>query len=501
MGDSRGFIKVRKQDVVANRSVVDRLTDWDDVHMRVGIDQELDIAIPQSSRCMDCGVPFCHFSCPLGNLIPEFNDLIYKNMFHQAFERLEQTNNFPEFTGRLCPALCEFGCVLGSIDPSVTISSIERIISDVAFAREYVKPQPPDQVSGKTVAVVGSGPAGLAASQQLARVGHTVVVFEKDEKAGGLLRYGIPNFKLEKSLIDRRLEQLIAEGVSFRTGIKVGDTGENSISYSELRSSFDAVLIATGANIPNDLKLPGRNLSGIHFAMDYLPNATRQALGELRDSDELITAAGKNVLIIGGGDTGSDCLGTALRQGAKSVTMLQVLPKPPTERANHQPWPMYATLDKDSTSVEEGKTTGKLNLLFETTATEFLGGENGQVVGVVIENVKQSQNSGFVPVPGTRKEIPVDLVLISVGFSGPDVVDLVAQTEIEVTERGLVKRGDAFQTSLPDVFVAGDAGRGQSLIVWAIAEGRSAAKAIDEYLTGSSELSASITASSGPLRK
>ncbi|MDR2082279.1 MAG: glutamate synthase subunit beta [Candidatus Ancillula trichonymphae] len=501
MGDLRGFIKIRERDVIANRTVSARLADWGDVHTCVDVDQELGIARPQGSRCMDCGIPFCHFSCPLGNLIPEFNDLVYNDKFRQAFERLSQTNNFPEFTGRLCPALCEYGCVLGSIDPSVTICNTERIISDVAFAREYVQPHPPEQVSGKTVAVVGSGPAGLAAAQQLARAGHTVVVYEKDEKVGGLLRYGIPSFKLEKSIIDRRVEQLIAEGVRFRTGIKVGGAAENDISFHEFRSGFDAVLLAIGAGVPNDLQLPGRDLSGIYFAMDYLPNAARSALGELQDADERITAENKNVLIIGGGDTGSDCLGTALRQGAKSITMLQVLPKPPSARASNQPWPMYATVDKDSTSVEEGRTTGKLDLLFETTASRFLGDDNGRVVGAVIERVEQDENGRFVAVPGTEKEIPVDLVLISVGFRGPDVADLIAQTEIELTENALIKRGDAFATTLPDFFVAGDAGRGQSLVVWAIAEGRSAAKSIDEYLTGSSELPAPIRASSSPLRK
>jgi glutamate synthase (NADPH/NADH) small chain len=391
--------------------------------------------------------------------------------------------------------------VLGSIDPSVMISNAERVISDVAFEREYVKPQPSKQVSGKTVAVVGSGPSGLAAAQQLARAGHTVVVYEKDAKVGGLLRYGIPNFKLEKWLIDRRIEQLIAEGVRFRPGVKIGGNGANDISYQELRSSFDAVLLAIGAGIPNDLQLPGRDLAGIHFAMDYLPDATREALSEEIDPQTQIKATNQRVLIIGGGDTGSDCLGTALRQGASSVTMLQVLPKPPSSRCADQPWPMFAVTDKDSTSVQEGKATGKLDLRFETTATKFIGDANGRVVGAVLQKVQRDESGKFSAVPGTEEEIAVDLVLISVGFRGPDVADELTKIGIELTARGLIKRGDAFATTLPDVFVAGDAGRGQSLIVWAIAEGRSAAKAIDEYLTGSSALMAPITANSSPLQK
>ncbi|MDR0950035.1 MAG: glutamate synthase subunit beta [Candidatus Ancillula sp.] len=523
MADPRGFIKITERDIPGERSVNERLSDYCDVHEKIEGRPQIDKTEPQASRCMDCGVPFCHFSCPLGNIIPEFNDLVWNRKWREAYHRLSLTNNFPEFTGRLCPALCEQGCVLGSINPAVTIKNIELAISDIAFRREYVHPIPAEKVTGKTVAIIGSGPAGLTAAQQLTRAGHTVVVFEKDKKPGGLMRYGIPNFKMEKKIIDRRIYQIEAEGVRFRCGVKIGGNGKNDLSFEELRQRFDAVLIATGSSVPNDLKMEGRELNGIHFAMDFLPDATRAVLGEeIVNEDgakrEMLSAQGKNVLIIGGGDTGSDCLGTSLRQGAKMVTTLQVMPQPPKERDGEasdsarrfygkQPWPTYPSLYTPSSSIEEGEETGKSSYLWETTATKFVGDEQGNDRAAVLANV-EFKDGKFLPIEGTEREIPVDLVLISVGFKGPETETLFGggklgsdhALEVKMGPRAIA-RDDNFQTSLENVFVAGDAGRGQSLIVWAIAEGRSAAAAIDRHLEGETELPEPILVSTVALRK
>ena len=505
MADPFGFIKVRDRELPALRNVSSRLQNYEDVHVNLSNRQKIEMAAKQSARCMDCGIPFCNFSCPLGNLIPEFNDLVYSGKWQAAYERLQATNNFPEFTGRLCPAPCEAGCVLGSINPAVTIENIELTISDIAFNREYVKPIQPARVTGFTVAVVGSGPAGLAAAQQLTRAGHTVVVYEKDEKPGGLLRYGIPNFKLEKHLIDRRLNQLTAEGVRFRCSVEVGGSGEKDISWTDLHARFDAILIATGTGIPGDLPLPGRELNGVHFALDFLGNATRVALGDMSaDSPAYIDAKGKKVLIIGGGDTGSDCLGTSLRQGALSVTTLQVLPEFPEKRADSafygaQPWPTYPQLNRVSSSQDEGFESGKSEFLYSTTATEFIGDEQGNLKAVRLSKVK-SEEGRFVSVEGSDWVQEFDLVFISIGFRGPDAKTLQSELGVELTERGAIKRDENFTTSAENVFVCGDAGRGQSLIVWAIAEGRSASAAIDKCLTGTTELPAPITPDTNALR-
>jgi glutamate synthase (NADPH/NADH) small chain len=385
------------------------------------------------------------------------------------------------------------GCVLGSINPAVTIKNVEYAISEIANNREYIKPNPPEASTDKRVAIVGSGPAGLAAAQQLARVGHTVVVYEKSDKPGGLLRYGIPNFKLEKTIIDRRLKQLNAEGVRFRCNVEVGGTAENDVTYGELVTKFDAVLICTGTAVPNDLQFSGRELNGVHFAMDFLPQATKAALGE---SDLKISAQGKKVLIIGGGDTGSDCLGTSLRHGAEHITTLQVLPKPPQNRADSkfygaQPWPTYPQLYSESSSVQEGFMLDKSDILYETTVTELLSDGNGNVKQAVLANVK-FENGRFEPIAGTERTIDVDLVLISVGFKGPESAKLQEELNIKIDTRTRIARNDQFMTNVDKVFVAGDAGRGQSLVVWAIAEGRAAAAAVDKYLMGETELPSPI---------
>ncbi|MDR1862237.1 MAG: glutamate synthase subunit beta [Candidatus Ancillula sp.] len=488
MADPKGFLKLRQRADFEVRDV-SRVDDFNDVNVEKNAREFINMITPQASRCMDCGVPFCHFSCPLGNVIPEFNEYVYRGKWRDAFDRLSNTNNFPEFTGRVCPAPCEAGCVLGSIDPAVTIENIERVISDVAFNREYVKPNPPEVVTEKRIAIVGSGPAGLAAAQQLTRVGHTVVVYEKSDKPGGLLRYGIPNFKLEKVLIDRRLKQLKAEGVRFRCGVEVGV----DLSFKELQQKFDAVILATGTGIANDVRVEGRELQGIYFAMDFLPQATRSAV----DGAPLeIDANGKRVLIVGGGDTGSDCLGTSIRQGAEFVTTLQVLPKSPqvrnaSEFYGAQPWPTYPQVYKESSSVKEGFMTGKSEILYETTVTSLIGDDAGNVKQAVLSQV-EFKDGKFTPITGTERVIDVDLVLISVGFRGPETVRLAQEFDVELTSRNTIKRDAEFRSNVDKFFVAGDAGRGQSLVVWAIAEGRSVAAAVDKFLMGETELPAPI---------
>ncbi|GIJ00451.1 glutamate synthase (NADH) small subunit [Sediminihabitans luteus] len=487
MADPRGFLKTRERELPTNRPVEVRLQDWRDVHEHRVEGQPF--LKNQAGRCMDCGIPFCHQGCPLGNLIPEWNDLVRQDQWADAIERLHATNNFPEFTGRVCPAPCESSCVLGINQPAVTIKNIEVSIIDEAFERGLVTPVIPQRLTGKTVAVVGSGPAGLAAAQQLTRAGHTVVVYERDAAIGGLLRFGIPDFKLEKLHIDRRLEQMTAEGTRFRPGVEIG----KDITWDVLRSRFDAVVLATGATVPRPLAVPGADLDGIHFAMEFLHQAnTVVAGGEVADQ---IVATGKHVVIIGGGDTGSDCLGTSLRQGAASVTTLAIGKKPPLERAAHQPWPTDPILFEVSSSHEEG---GERAYLASTV--EFVAGPDGAVRALRVAETEYLPDGRRVPKEGTEREIPADLVLVAMGFTGPETETLTAQDGVELTARGLVARDDDFAGSHPGLFVAGDAGRGQSLIVWAIAEGRAAAAAVDAYLQGETELPAPVAASTVSLR-
>ncbi|GEL97504.1 glutamate synthase subunit beta [Cellulomonas terrae] len=487
MADPRGFLKVRDRELPPNRPVEVRLRDWKDVHEHLQDGQPY--LKEQAGRCMDCGIPFCHNGCPLGNLIPEWNDLVWRGQWSDAIDRLHATNNFPEFTGRICPAPCESSCVLGINQPPVTIKNVEVSIIDEAFERGYVTPQVPQRLTGHTVAVVGSGPAGLAAAQQLTRAGHTVAVYERDDAIGGLLRYGVPDFKLEKVHIDRRLAQMEAEGTRFRPGVEVG----RDVTWPQLQARYDAIVIATGATVPRELRVPGKELGGVHVAMEFLHQANAVAAG--KPVADQITATGKHVIIIGGGDTGSDCLGTALRQGAASVTTLAIGKRPPLERPEHQPWPTDPILFEVSSSHAEG---GDRDYLASTV--EFLGDESGRVRALTLATTEYLSDGRRVPTPGTEREIPADLVLVAMGFTGPEVDPLTEQIGIELTSRGLVARSDDYATTVPGVFVAGDAGRGQSLIVWAIAEGRAAAASVDTYLSGSTELPAPVTASTVALR-
>ncbi len=430
----------------------------------------------QAGRCMDCGIPFCHQGCPLGNLIPEWNDLIRRGEGRAAIERLHATNNFPEMTGRLCPAPCESACVLSINQPAVTIKLVEESIIDQAFANGWVEPHPPARMTGKAVAVVGSGPAGLAAAQQLTRAGHTVVVFERDDRIGGLARYGIPDFKFEKQSLDARLEQMRAEGTRFRPGVDIGV----DITWSQLRKRYDAVVVATGALVPRDLPIPGRDLSGVHFAMEYLVQQNRVGAGDI--VEDQITAQGKHVVVLGGGDTGSDCIGTAHRQLALSVTNLAIGKQPPNERAAHQPWPMHPTLFEVSSAHEEGG-----ERVYLASTVEFIANTDGSVKGIRMAETEYLDGRR-VPKAGTEREIPADLVILALGFAGPESDTIQEQLGVPLDDHGNLVRDGDYQTSQAGVFVAGDAGRGQSLIVWAIAEGRAAASAVDRYLEGQTQL-------------
>jgi glutamate synthase (NADPH) small chain len=482
MADPRGFLKVTERETAKRRPVPVRIMDWKEVYER----RSQEVVQTQAGRCMDCGVPFCHHGCPLGNLIPEWNDAVWRKDGQTAIERLHATNNFPEFTGRLCPAPCESSCVLAINQPAVTIKEIEVSIIDDAFDNGWVQAHAPERLTGKTVAVVGSGPAGLAAAQQLARAGHTVAVFEKDDRIGGLLRYGIPDFKMEKQHIDRRLAQLEAEGVRFRVGVEIG----KDISWSDLRRRYDAVLIATGASLPRDLQVTGRELQGVHFAMEYLTQANRRVAG--LDVSDQISAEGKHVIILGGGDTGADCLGTATRQGASSVTTLAIGVKPPEQRRENEPWPTFPNLYEVSSAHEE---FGERKYLASTV--EFVG-TDGRVTGVKIADT-QIVDGKRIPTPGTERIMPADLVLLALGFTGPEVQPVVTEIAVPLDDRGNFARQDSFATEVEGVFVAGDAGRGQSLIVWAIAEGRAAAATIDKFLEGTTELPSPVKASDQPI--
>jgi len=490
MADPKGFLKAGRE-VAHRRPVPERVQDWKEVYPD-GIGRALlPIITTQAGRCMDCGIPFCHSGCPLGNIIPEWNDLAWRQDWDAAIERLHATNNFPEFTGRLCPAPCETACVLGINQDPVTIKNIEVSIIDKAWGDRAVKPQPPEWLSGKAVAVVGSGPAGLAAAQQLTRAGHTVAVYERAARIGGLLRYGIPEFKMEKAHIDRRLDQMRREGTVFRAGVDVGV----DLTGDDLKDRYDAVVLAIGSTVPRDLPVPGRELNGLYQAMEFLPQANRAALGEpaTADGSDQITAAGKHVVIIGGGDTGADCLGTSIRQGAKSITQLEIMPQPGEERPVGQPWPTYPMIFRVSSAHEEGG-----DRVYSVSTKEFLGDAEGNVRALRLVEVSFVEGR-LVEKEGSEREILADLVLFAMGFTGPQRDGLVEQLGVELDARGTIARSSSFATTVPGVFVAGDAGRGQSLIVWAIAEGRSAAAAVDAYLTGSSALPAPIRPTDRPL--
>ncbi|MGW0820560.1 glutamate synthase subunit beta [Streptomyces sp. NPDC002845] len=479
MADPKGFLTTPREEY-PRRPVEERVRDWNEVYVPGGL---LPIISKQADRCMDCGIPFCHEACPLGNLIPEWNDLVSREDWRAASDRLHATNNFPEFTGRLCPAPCEAGCVLAINQPAVTIKNVEVAIADRAWEEGFAPPRPPDRLTGRTVAVIGSGPTGLAAAQQLTRAGHTVAVYERADRIGGLLRYGIPAFKMEKRHLDRRLEQMRAEGTKFRTSTTIGE----DIGAAELRSRYDAVVIATGATAWRELDVPGRELDGIHQAMEYLPLADRVCEGDLEVSP--LSAAGKHVVIVGGGDTGADCLGTALREGAASVTQLDIYPLPQAERdEDAEPWPTYPKIYRLSAAHEEARDLRSAPAasadarLFAASTLRFTGDADGHVRSLHLVEVDADRR----PLSGTGRALPADLVLLALGFSGPDRGDgLIDQLGLGLDARGTIARGPDFATNVPGVYAAGDAARGQSLIVWAIAEGRAVAAAVDRHLTGS----------------
>jgi glutamate synthase (NADPH/NADH) small chain len=480
MADPKGFLTTPREEW-PRRPAEERVRDWNEVYVPGAL---LPIVGAQADRCMDCGVPFCHEACPLGNLIPEWNDLVARSDWRAASDRLHATNNFPEFTGRLCPAPCEAGCVLAINQPAVTIKNVECAIADRAWEEGFTPPCPPDRLSGKTVAVIGSGPTGLAAAQQLTRAGHTVAVYERDDRVGGLMRYGIPEFKMEKRHLERRVDQMRAEGTRFRTSSAVG----RDVDAAGLRARYDAVVIATGATAWRELAVPGRELAGVHQAMEYLPLANRVCEGDMERSP--LSAAGKHVVIVGGGDTGADCLGTAVREGAASVTQLDIYARPGAERDEEaEPWPTYPRLYRLSAAHEEARDLRSAPAadadarLFAASTLRFTGDADGHVRSLHLVGV----DAGRRPLPGTARSLPADLVLLALGFTGPDRGDgLIDGLGLELEPRGTLARDRGFATNVPGVFAAGDAARGQSLIVWAIAEGRAVAAAVDRHLSGGS---------------
>lgn len=482
MGDPQGFLTTDRQ-LPQRRPVDVRIRDWHEVYEEF----EAQSVEEQAGRCMDCGIPFCHNGCPLGNLIPEWNDLIFERDWGQAIERLHATNNFPEFTGRLCPAPCEAACVLGINAEPVTIKQVEVSIVDKAWQSGWITPAPPDRLSGKSVAVVGSGPAGLAAAQQLARAGHTVAVFERADRIGGLLRYGIPEFKMEKHHVDQRLRQMEAEGVKFRPGVEIGV----DVTATDLRRRYDAIVLAVGATVPRDLMVPGREFDGIYQAMEFLPFANRVQEGDFDHSP--LDVAGKNVVILGGGDTGADCLGTAQRQGAASVMQLEIMPHPENSRPPSQPWPTYPMVYRVTSAHEEGG-----ERMFSVSTQRFLSDNGVAVSGLELVEV-EFVDGAFVARPGSEHVIPADVVLLALGFTGAEPAPYIQDLGLGLDNRGNIARNKDFSTTVDGVFVAGDAGRGQSLIVWAIAEGRAAASSVDAYLMGSTNLPAPIRATDRPL--
>ncbi len=477
MGKLKGFIEIDRQKP-PSRPVEERLHDWQEVYLPYATED----LRAQGARCMDCGIPFCHEGCPLGNLIPDWNDLVYRNKWHPASDRLHKTNNFPEWTGRLCPAPCEGSCVLAIDRDAVTIKSIELAIVERAFDEGWIRPDPPETRTGKTVAVIGSGPAGLAAADQLNRAGHEVTVFERSDRIGGLLRYGIPEFKMEKRFLNRRLEMLEAEGIRFRANTDIGVT----IPADTIRRDFDAMLLAGGAGMPRDLNVPGRKLRGIHFAMEFLALQNRRCEGDAIDDADFISAEGKRVVIIGGGDTGADCLGTVHRQGATSVHQFELLPRPPETRGEANPWPQWPHIFRVTSAHEEGG-----DRVYSVSTERFSGDESEHVTTLHAATVEMTQENGrpsFRPVQDSQYELGVDLVLLAMGFTGPKRDGLLDQLGVALTDGGNVSRDKTWMTSVEGVFTAGDMQRGQSLIVWAIAEGRSAAAGIDQYLMGETRL-------------
>jgi glutamate synthase (NADPH) small chain len=481
VGKVTGFLEIKRQKW-PTRPVAERLRDWKEVYLPFPADE----LKKQAARCMDCGIPFCHQGCPLGNIIPDWNDLVYREHWRDAIDRLHATNNFPEFTGRLCPAPCEGACVLGINDDPVTIKAVEVTIIDRAFDEGWVAPAPPAARTGKRVAVVGSGPAGLAAAQQLNRAGHVVTVFERSDRIGGLLRYGIPEFKLEKRVLDRRLELMDKEGVVFRPSADVG----RRPTTAELRREFDAVVLACGAGAPRDLPVPGRDLAGIHFAMEYLTLSNRRCEGDPIPDERFITARDRRVVIIGGGDTGADCLGTVHRQGAASVHQFELLPRPPETRASDNPWPQWPNVFRTSSAHEEGG-----ERVYAVSTQRFSGDAHGRVTqlhGVTVQMVRDGGRLDFTPVPGTEFTLDTDLVLLAMGFVGPERAGPIQELGLRLTERGNVARDASWMTSVPGVFTCGDMQRGQSLIVWAIAEGRSCAAGVDRWLMGTTDLPAPL---------
>ena len=481
MGKPTGFIEIRRSKP-HSRPIELRVRDWNEVYLP---ESDSDIR-EQGARCMDCGIPFCHQGCPLGNLIPEWNDLVYRNRWQTAIERLHATNNFPEFTGRLCPAPCEGSCVLGINSDPVSIKSIEVSIVERAFEEGWIRARPPASRTGRSVAVVGSGPAGLAAADQLNRAGHLVTVFERADRIGGLLRYGIPEFKMEKRWLDRRLALMAQEGIVFRPGLNIGV----DVPVAALRRDFDAIVLCGGATAPRELPIPGRDLEGIHFAVDFLTQQNRLCEGDPVPDAERISAAGKHVVIIGGGDTGADCLGTVHRQGAASVSQFELMPRPPETRAADNPWPLWPTIFRTSSAHEEGG-----ERLYSVSTERFIGDNAGRVSAlqaVRVEMVREGGRARFVTLADSSFDVKADLVLLAMGFVGPEKGSLLSDLGVRMTERGNVWRDDNWMTSERGVFTAGDMQRGQSLIVWAIADGRGAARGVDAYLMGRSSLPAAV---------